>query len=64
MQDDQIRRHEGVGHVAHSSEMTNSYRVFMRKLEAKKSFRISIHKWENIKNDLKEKYGRVWYGVI
>lgn len=53
-----------VGHVAHSSEMTNSYSILMGKLEAKRPFRISIHKWENIKNDLKEKYAKVWYGLI
>jgi hypothetical protein len=48
-------------------ERKNAYKIFVRKLEGKRSFRRPGNRWEdNIKMDLRKKKGsgKVWTGYI
>jgi hypothetical protein len=57
------RRRRWLGHVAHTGDMRNVYKLLVRKPEGKKPFRRSKHGWEdNIRMDLKEigREGMYW----
>jgi hypothetical protein len=50
-----------VGHVAHMGEMTNEYKILVRKSERKRPLRRHRHRWEdNIRTDLR---GTEWEDV-